>query len=139
MAKAPKVVHTSMRGVQINMEEMRSANENSVALSGRGGEIRMNARGDTLKNGGRVDKKREQIEQAYNMMPSGKSKRADVRAVEADTFETPQQVMERMARQESKPTPAAVETPRNVVADVFDDKSAKPAKPAGRRLTEKED
>lgn len=141
---AKKLTHTSMRGVNINMEEMRNKNENSVAVTGIGAQFRMNARGDTLKTGGRVDKKREQIEQEYNLMPQGNAKRVDVRAIEADSFETPQQALERLARHQAIPevpkpafktatadvfeSPDAPEAPRNVVG-----------KERARRLTEKED
>jgi hypothetical protein len=142
---AKKISHTSMRGVALNMEAMRTKNEQSVAVTGRGAQVRMNARGDTLTTGGRVDKKREQIEQEYNLMPQGKAKRIDVRAVEADSFETPQQALARVARQQSIPALPKVEPKRATLDDDFvsptsDTETSKGATSrTARRLIEKED
>ncbi len=141
MAKLP--THTSMRGVQVNMEEMRAKNEQSVAVTGRGAQLRMNARGDMLTAGGHVNKRREDIEAEYNQHKlQGNVKRVDVRAVEPDTFETPQQVVERLkalkAAQAQAPA-AKPETSSAPLADVFE-AAEKPAnKDRVRKISEKDD
>ncbi|MNK54717.1 hypothetical protein D3C87_737090 [compost metagenome] len=149
MAKppAPPRVHTSMRGVHINMEEMRAKNEQSVAVTGRGAQLRMNARGDTLANGGRIDRKREDIDADYHTQLNGNAKRVDVRAVEADTFETPQQVLERLRVEKQEAAPKPVAPKSNPVADVFETPAESGLEPPknvlnkdrARRLTEKDD
>lgn len=153
MAKppSPPKAHVSMRGIHVNMEEMRAKNEQSVAVTGIGSRVRMNARGDTLTNGGRIDRKREDIDADYNTQLQGNAKRVDVRAVEADTFETPQQVVERLRAEKQEavkvaPKPAPQTNP---LADVFETPQTAAAgleepknvlnKDRARRLTEKDD
>ena len=146
----PSKMHVSMRGVAVNMEEMRAHNEQAVAVTGRGGRVRMNARGDTLADGGRIDRKREDIDADYNTQLQGNAKRVDVRAIEADTFETPQQVLERLKAAQAAPTPAKtnLESKGAPLADVFETPSSalgvEPpkdvvSKERARRLTEKDD
>lgn len=149
MAKppSPPKLHTSMRGVPINMEEMRARNEAAVAVTGRGANLRMNARGDTLAAGGRIDRKREDIDAAYNTQLQGNAKRVDVRAVEADTFETPAQVLERLKAAQAEPKPAKTNLEQKAppIADVFESEveADQPKNVAGkdraRRLSEKDD
>lgn len=156
MAKSPSLpkTHTSMRGVQVNMEAMRAKNEGLVAVTGRGSHLRMNARGDTLSEGGRVDKRREDIDAEYNTQLHGNAKRVDVRQVEADTFETPQQVVERLKAAQEVAKQAKVEPPlatntKTPLADVFEESSINEVssnqssttapKERTRRLSEKDD
>lgn len=154
MAKLPSQpkVHTSMRGVAINMEEMRAKNEQAVAVTGRGAQLRMNARGDTLTTGGRIDRKREDIDADYNVQLQGNAKRVDVRAVEADTFETPEQVMARLRAEKQEaakpvPAPKAPAPKSQPIADVFETPAETGLEPPAnviskdraRRLTEKDD
>jgi len=138
MAKLPKS-HTSMRGVSINMEEMRAKNEQTVAVTGRGTQLRMNARGDMLTAGGQVNKRREDIEAEYNNSHlQGNVKRVDVRAVEADSFETPQQVVERLKALQAQKQNEKAAAPATPAADVGAEKPAV-AKDRTRKLSEKED
>lgn len=136
------IIHKSMRGVVLNMNEMRTAHEDAVAVTGVGSKVpRMNARGDTLLSGGRIDRKREQIEADYNTTLQGNAKRIDVRAPEPDTFETPQAAVERMLKQQAEakalaeaqaPRPAVV--PQDTVEAPADDKPKRQ-----RNFVEKED
>lgn len=84
----------SMRGVKINMDEMRRANENTVAVTG--GSVRMNARGDLLKSDGTVLKRREQIETEYNRNPEGKVKNVSLKNIQPDTFVTPTEAINQL-------------------------------------------
>jgi len=148
MSKQPTLprMHTSMRGVQLNMEEMRSQNEQSVAVTGQGSSLRMNARGDSLAAGGRIDRRREVIDQDYATQLSGKVKNVDVRAVAVDTFETPAQALDRMRKEKEttaraeKPVEQKVEAPKD--ESPFEETSVDPTpavqKPA-RKLIEKDD
>jgi hypothetical protein len=53
--------HTSMRGKPVDMERLSLQNELTPAV----GNIRVNARGDQLGQGGKIIKTREQILQDY--------------------------------------------------------------------------
>jgi hypothetical protein len=63
MAMKPqaKVVHKSMQGREIDIDQLRQKNEMTLAV----GNVRMNARGDELGPGGKIVKKREDIVSEY--------------------------------------------------------------------------
>lgn len=137
MAKSTKA-HISMRGVVINMEEMRSKNEDVVAVTGHGSQYKMNARGDTLGLGGRVDRRREEIDSDYQTSLEGNVKRVEARKVEADTFETPQQVVERLKAPKEQPKPVDQKPVAPVDNAVKADEVKQEPKPV-KKLSEKED
>lgn len=53
--------YTSLRGKQIDMERLALKNENEIAV----GNVRVNARGDEIGEGGKIVRTREQILQDY--------------------------------------------------------------------------
>lgn len=63
MAMKPqaKVVHRSMQGKIVDVDQLRQKNEMTLAV----GNVRMNARGDELGPGGKIIKKREDIVSEY--------------------------------------------------------------------------
>jgi hypothetical protein len=95
-SKPGRTLHQSSRGVRIDMDAMRAQNESSVAVTGRGNDLRMNARGDVLVRGGRIGKTREEIDGDYNQNPVGAVKNVSLKDVQPDVFETPQQAMARL-------------------------------------------
>lgn len=95
-SKPGRALHQSSRGVRIDMDAMRAQNESAVAVTGRGNELRMNARGDVLVRGGRIGKSREEIEGDYNQNPVGAVKNVSLKDVQPDVFETPQQALNRL-------------------------------------------
>jgi hypothetical protein len=105
-----------MRGTKLNMEAMRMENENATAVTGRGSTARMNARGDTLGQGGRIDKTREAIESEYNQNPMGSVKNVSLKEIMPDVFETPAEVMARLQAQSQAAAGALTpDAPTNVV------------------------
>lgn len=84
----------SMRGVVIDMDALRAANEESIAI-GSGGKL-MNARGDILTHGGQIEVRREQIiKDYYARNPTG-PKQVSLKPAMPDEFATPQEAMARM-------------------------------------------
>lgn len=143
-----KKIHTSMRGVQLNMEEMRAKNEGSVALTGYGSKLRMNANGDTLGKGGLIDKRREVIEQDYATTLQGSVKQLSNKPVVVDTFETPSQVVERLSKPKQEPKVEAkvepkvepkVEAKPDALFDEATDSTPPVASRPARKLIERED
>lgn len=112
-------LHQSNRGVTLDMEAMRAAAEGTVAVTGSGSGARMNARGDVLGVGGKIERTREQIEQEYNRNPEGNVKNVSLKQMQADVFETPQEVLERLKRAadaaDQRAATPAVDVPDNVV------------------------
>jgi hypothetical protein len=53
--------YTSLRGKEIDMERLALKNENEIAV----GNVRVNARGDEIGEGGKIVRTREQILQDY--------------------------------------------------------------------------
>jgi len=53
--------YTSLRGKQIDMERLSLKNENEIAV----GNVRVNARGDEIGEGGKIVRTREQVLQDY--------------------------------------------------------------------------
>lgn len=81
-----------MRGVAVDMEAMRAANEQSIAM----GNGRMNARGDIIGQGGKIEIRREQIAREYFSNNPGASKQVSLKPAMPDSFETPQEAMARL-------------------------------------------
>ena len=50
-----------MQGREVDMEKLRTMNENTVAV----GNAKMNARGDELGPGGKIVRRREEIQDKY--------------------------------------------------------------------------
>lgn len=124
-----KKKHFSMRGIEINMEELRMKNEDAIAVTGKDSGLNMNARGDIVRHGA-VVKRREKIEQEYNTLPQGAARTVAFKGVEADTFLTPTESW-------SKAT-APVEQPK-VEAKVEDTPPVVEEKTRTRKFIEKED
>jgi len=59
--KEPKKIYKSAMGKEVDIEKLRSMNETAVAV----GNARVNARGDELGPGGKIVRKREEIQGDY--------------------------------------------------------------------------
>ena len=93
-----RIVHKSMRGKVVDMEALRNRNANSIAV----GNSNMNARGDVLNSTGNVVVRREQIVQRYYEKNPQGVKNASLKQSTPETFETPQQAVDRLAKQINK-------------------------------------
>ncbi|NBP57756.1 hypothetical protein EBU71_14720 [bacterium] len=58
---AERKIYTSAQGKLVDMEKLRNQNETSIAV----GNARINARGDEIGPGGKIVKKREDIQDDY--------------------------------------------------------------------------
>lgn len=98
-----KKPHTSMRGKVMDMDGMRAQNDQNVAI----GNARMNARGDVVGRGGKIEIRREQIiRDFYNRNPQGTSS-VSLKPAVPDVFESPAAALARMtelAEKQSAPT-----------------------------------
>lgn len=61
MKPAAKIVHRTMQGKEIDIDQLRQKNEMTLAV----GNVRMNARGDELGPNGKIIRKREDIVSEY--------------------------------------------------------------------------
>jgi hypothetical protein len=61
MKPAPKTVHRTMQGKEIDLDKLRARNESTLAV----GNVRVNARGDELGPGGQIIRRREEIAEEY--------------------------------------------------------------------------
>ena len=61
MKEAPKKVHRTMQGKEIDIDKLRARNESTLAV----GNVKVNARGDELGPGGKIIRKREEIAEEY--------------------------------------------------------------------------
>jgi len=93
MARNFRKPTVSMRGVVIDMDAMRAANEDSRAL----GNGKMNARGDILGANGKIEVRREQIAREYYNNNPGSANKVSLKPAVPDVFETPDQAMARIA------------------------------------------
>lgn len=110
---------TSMRGVTIDMDAMRAANESSVAV----GNAKMNARGDIMGANGQIEVRREQIAREYLAKNPQAAKQVSLKPAIPDSFETPEQAMSRLTGQAAPETDAPTglaKRPRKLV-DKSDD------------------
>ena len=62
MKEAPRPVHRSMQGKEIDIDKLRIRNETTIAV----GNARMNARGDELGPNGQIIRKREEASTEYH-------------------------------------------------------------------------
>ena len=62
MKPAPAKTYRTMQGKEIDLDKLRIRNETVLAV----GNARLNARGDELGPGGRVDRKREDSSTEYH-------------------------------------------------------------------------
>ena len=67
MKQAQRQVYRTMQGKEIDLDKLRMRNEMTVAV----GNSRVNARGDELGPGGKIIKKREDLEMVRNKDTSG--------------------------------------------------------------------
>lgn len=58
---AERKVYTSAQGKLVDMEKLRNQNETSIAV----GNARVNARGDEIGPGGKIVRKREDLQDEY--------------------------------------------------------------------------
>lgn len=58
---AERKIYKSMQGKEVDMEKLRNLNETSIAV----GNARVNARGDELGPGGKIVRKREDLQNDY--------------------------------------------------------------------------
>ena len=105
MARNFRKPTVSMRGVHIDMDAMRSANEEARAL----GNASMNARGDVLGPRGQIEVRREQIARDYYNR-NGAAQSVSLKPAVPDVFESPEQAMKRLKTASTPPAPA-VPTP----------------------------
>ena len=97
----------SMRGVIIDMDAMRAANEDARAL----GNARMNARGDILGSNGKIEVRREQIARDYYNKNPGAAQQVSLKPAVPDVFETPEQAMNRLTAAVNKAPEAETDAP----------------------------
>lgn len=99
-----KKPHTSMRGKVLDMDGMRAQNDQNVAI----GNARMNARGDVVGRGGKIEIRREQIiRDFYNRNPQGTSS-VSLKPAVPDVFESPSAALARMTELAEKQSAPAV-------------------------------
>jgi hypothetical protein len=106
MTRRNKKVQISMRGIAIDMDAMRSQNDQTIAI----GNARMNARGDIMGQGGKIEIRREQIiRDFYAQHPQGMNQ-VSLKAALPDTFESPADAWKRIeGAVEETPTTSAAE------------------------------
>jgi hypothetical protein len=62
MKEAPRKVHRTMQGKEIDLDKLRIRNETTLAV----GNAKMNARGDELGPNGQIIRKREEASTEYH-------------------------------------------------------------------------
>jgi hypothetical protein len=92
MARNFRKPTVSMRGVVIDMDAMRAANEDSRAV----GNAKMNARGDIVGVNGQIEVRREQIAREYHNRNPQAAKQVSLKPAIPDVFETPEQAIARL-------------------------------------------
>lgn len=119
--RTTKKVQKSMRGVAIDMDALRAQNDEQVAI----GNARMNARGDVMGQGGKIEIRREQIvRDFYAKHPQGMNQ-VSLKAAMPDTFETPAEAMKRMAEVTETPKAPAPSDALDAPTGVVDKKKAR--------------
>lgn len=61
MKDSARKLYKSMQGKEVDMEKLRTMHETTLAV----GNAKMNARGDEIGPGGRIVRKREEIQNEY--------------------------------------------------------------------------
>lgn len=89
----------SMRGVEINMAALAAQHEDIIAV----GNAKMNARGDIIGPGGRVEKPREQIAaEYYAKNPNAVAKQTPLRDIRGEVMSPADAVRNLEAGQQAK-------------------------------------
>ena len=115
VARAPrKRMYRSMQGRMIDIEKLRTTNEDVRAV----GNMNVNARGDVLGGGGKVATSKAQVIQKYYEAPKGRVDDTPTRARPVPVKKTP-------------PAPQPVASKPTKVAPQV--KKATPAKPAAKK------
>lgn len=83
----------SMRGVVVDMDALRAAGEQSVAI---GPGTKMNGRGDILGKNGQIEVRREQIARDYLKNNPQAGQQVSLKPAMPDEFETPDQAVARI-------------------------------------------
>lgn len=99
MARNFRKPTVSMRGVVIDMDAMRAANEEARAI----GNAKMNARGDVLGPNGQIEVRREQIAREYYNRNPGAAQQVSLKPAVPDVFETPEQAVARLTGKANPP------------------------------------
>jgi hypothetical protein len=119
MARNYRTPTVSMRGVVIDMEALMAANESSRAVGNAG----MNARGDVVGQGGKIEITREQRAREYYNSNPQTSNQVSLKPAMPDVFETPEQAVMKIMGEDS-----AIDLPKELGA-----------KPSRRRLVDNND
>ena len=110
VARAPrKRMYRTMQGRMVDIEKLRTANENVRAV----GNMNVNARGDVLGPGGQIVEAKAQVMQKYYEQPRGKVDDTPARAKPTPPRKVapaPQPSVQKMTPVESKPATKPVET-----------------------------
>ena len=100
----PKRVHRTARGQTIDMESLRLANEETIAV----GNMKVNARGDELGFGGKVVKTRKEVAdetyKVHTMVPQDDKVFTDAEDSQAVNTKPTSSGVETVVKQEPKPT-----------------------------------
>jgi len=108
----PKRVHRTARGQTIDMESLRLANEDTIAV----GNMKVNARGDELGFGGKVIKTRKEvIDETYKvhtMVPQDDRVYTDAEESEAVNTKPTSSGVETVAKEEPKTTKESFVAPK---------------------------
>ena len=100
----PKRVHRTARGQTIDMESLRLANEETIAV----GNMKVNARGDELGFGGKIVKTRKEVAdetyKVHTMVPQDDKVFTDAEDSQAVNTKPTSSGVETVVTQEPKPT-----------------------------------
>jgi len=100
----PKRVHRTARGQTIDMESLRLANEETIAV----GNMKVNARGDELGFGGKIVKTRKEVAdetyKVHTMVPQDDKVFTDAEDSQAVNTTPTSSGVETVVKQEPKPT-----------------------------------
>jgi hypothetical protein len=100
----PKRVHRTARGQTIDMESLRLANEETIAV----GNMKVNARGDELGFGGKIVKTRKEVAdetyKVHTMVPQDDKVFTDAEDSQAVNTKPTSSGVETVVKQEPKPT-----------------------------------
>ncbi len=110
MRSRQRIQHRSARGVVVDMEALRVKHAKIPAI----GNANMNAHGDVISKNGTILVARENIVQQYYASNPRGVKHTSLKQGLPETFETPQQAVERLTKQINAKN-AQMDRPRNVI------------------------
>ena len=102
VARAPrKRMYRTMQGRMIDIEQLRSANEDIRAV----GNMNVNARGDVLGRSGQVVETKQEVVKKYYEMPRGRADDTPIRMRQTPALQpkAPQPRVTRQAKQKATP------------------------------------